>query len=356
MNKILPKKFLAFLFIGLSIFLVYLFFTIGINEILNVFQGLNIYHYLLYYTLALISVFLSTLLYSMSWNKLMESVGIRIGIKRTFLYCWLGNFVDAITPFETVSGEITRIYLVQRETGEPPGKIVASVIAHRIIVTFIALGSLTISSIFLITKCNISAGIIYPLLLIISGSIAVTFLLMIMSLKRGVAERVADTILNFIAFILKGHVNLLETRRKVHQNIQCFYNDFRHIGGKRWTLTLAVSYNFLAWLLHLSVFLLTFYALGFSEIVSKISETIVAYSINMALQVAPISLVTPGLIEIIMTNIYVLLGFNPALSGVATLFIRIATFWLQVLSGGIIVQWMGVKNMFEQIFKGTSTC
>ncbi|MEM3716527.1 MAG: flippase-like domain-containing protein, partial [Candidatus Bathyarchaeia archaeon] len=148
----------------------------------------------------------------------------------------------------------------------------------------------------------------------------------------------------------------LKIRENVYMNLQYFYNEFRNISSRRWTLTLAVLYGFLAWLSHLSVFILTFYALGFPEITAKIYETIIVYSISMALQAAPISIVAPGLMEIIMTNLYVLLGFNPALSGAAIFFIRIATFWLQVLSGGIIAQWMGVKNIFEQVFKNTSTC
>ncbi|MEM2464639.1 MAG: lysylphosphatidylglycerol synthase domain-containing protein, partial [Candidatus Bathyarchaeia archaeon] len=189
MNKNPLTKFLVFLLVGLPVFLIYLFFAVGVNEIISIFEGLDVRNYLLYYVSALAAVFLSTLFYSMSWNKLMESIGVRIGVKKAFLYCWLGSFVDAIIPFETVSGELTRIYLVQRETGEQPGKIVASVAAHRIIATFIALCSLIVSSIFLITRYNVSSGIIYPLLIVILGSTAVIALLMIASIRRGIAEK-----------------------------------------------------------------------------------------------------------------------------------------------------------------------
>ncbi|MEM1586240.1 MAG: lysylphosphatidylglycerol synthase transmembrane domain-containing protein [Candidatus Bathyarchaeia archaeon] len=357
MGKSPLTKFLALVLVGLPVFLIYLFFTVGVNEIMGVLGKLDLCNYLLYYTAALAAVFLSTLFYSMSWNKLMKPMGIKIGLKKAFLYCWLGGFLDAIIPFETVSGEMAKIYLVQRETGEQPGKIIASIVAHRIIVISIALGSLMVSSIFLITRYDVGSGIIYPLSIVMLGSAAVIALLLFASLRKGVAEKIINAILNFISFTFRKRViNLLKIRENVYMNLQYFYNEFRNISSRRWTLTLAVLYGFLAWLSHLSVFILTFYALGFSEIIFRFYETIVVYSISMALQAAPISIVAPGLMEIIMSNLYVLLGFEPALSGAATFLIRIATFWLQIMSGGIIVQWIGVKNIFEQILKNTSTC
>ncbi|MEM1561772.1 MAG: lysylphosphatidylglycerol synthase transmembrane domain-containing protein [Candidatus Bathyarchaeia archaeon] len=348
-------KFFAILFIGLLIFLIYLCLTVGVNEISNILNRLNLRDYMSYYAMAIMAVFLSVLFYSMSWNKLMETLGIKIGLKKVYLYCWLGVFVDSVIPFETVSGEITRAFFVQRETNEQPGKIVASIVAHRIILTFITLSSLIISSILLIITYGVSISIIYPLVTLILCSVTLLILLLLVSLRKGIAEKIIDPILDFIVSLSKGRINLPETRSMIYMNLQCFYNDFRHLSGRRWRLILAMLYNFLAWLLHLSVFFLTFYAINFPEISSKIYETIIVYSINMALQTSPISL-APGLIEIVTMNLYALLGFNMAISGTATLFIRVATFWLPVIFGGIIAQWVGVKNLLTQTVKATSTC
>ncbi|MEM1550820.1 MAG: flippase-like domain-containing protein, partial [Candidatus Bathyarchaeia archaeon] len=141
----------------------------------------------------------------------------------------------------------------------------------------------------------------------------------------------------------------------VYTNLQCFYDDFRYIGSKRRMLMWAVLYGFFAWLFHLSVFFLTFCALNYSKITSRIHEIIIVYSINMAFQASPISL-APGLTEIVMTNLYILLGFEPALSGTATFLIRIATFWFPIILGVIVAQWIGVKNLLKQTYRNTSTC
>ncbi|MEM2321449.1 MAG: lysylphosphatidylglycerol synthase transmembrane domain-containing protein [Candidatus Bathyarchaeia archaeon] len=355
MSRSPPAKFIVILFAGLLVFLLYLYLTVGINEILSIFGRLDLRRYSLYYATALAAVFLSMLFYSMSWNRLMEAVGIRIGLRKAYLYCWLGNFVDSIIPFETISGEATKIYFVQRETNEQPGRIVASVVAHRIISTSIALSSLVVSLTLLIIMYKISLGIIYPILILILCSAALIMLLLFASLRRNVAEKIIDPVLNFVSSISRGRINLLETRNLVYTNLQYFYNDFRYLGGDRWALVYAIFYGLIAWLLHLSVFLLTFCAINFSEIISKIYETVIVYSINAALQVSPASL-APGIIEIVMTNLYIMLGFDMAISGTATLLIRIATFWLPVIFGGAIAQWMGVKNLLAQISKNTSTC
>lgn len=355
MSRSSPAKFIVILFAGLLVFLLYLYLTDGINEILGIFGRLDLRKYSLYYAAAIVAVFLSMLFYSISWNKLMEAVGIRIGLRKAYLYCWLGNFVDSIIPFETIGGEATRIYFVQRETNEQPGRIVASVVAHRIISTSIALSSLVVSLTLLIIMYKVSFGIVYPILILILCSAALIMLLIFASLRRGIAEKIIDPVLNFVSYISRGHMNPLETKNLVYTNLQYFYNDFRHLSSNRWALVYAVFYGFVAWLLHLSVFPLTFYAINFSEITSKIYETVVVYSINAALQVSPASL-APGIIEIIMTNLYIMLGFSMAISGTATLLIRIATFWLPVIFGGAVAQWVGVKNLLAQISKNTSTC
>ncbi|MEM1515502.1 MAG: lysylphosphatidylglycerol synthase transmembrane domain-containing protein [Candidatus Bathyarchaeia archaeon] len=355
MNKNLLTKFFVLIIISLPIFLVYLYFTVGVSELASIFEKLDLRSFLLYNTAALIMILLSTLFYSMSWNKIIESIGIKIGLKKAFLYSWSGIFVDLITPFETVSGEILRIYLAQRETGEQLGKIVASVVAHRIIVTFMSLGGLTASSILLTIKYNVNLNILYTLLAIILCLAALLTLLFLASLKRGALERIINPILNFTASILKGRINLLETRNRVYINLEYFYSNFRHFSSQRRALMWAVFYGFLAWFLHLSVFFLSFYAINFLEITAKTSEIIIIHSIVMTLQVSPISL-APGLIEIVMTNLCSTLGFSIAISGVVTLLIRIATFWFPIIFGGIVSQWIGVKNMFTQANKNTLTC
>jgi len=354
MDKSSLVKSIIFMISGFVVFLLYLYFVAGIENMMSVFREIDFYNYSLYYTLAIVAMILSVLLYSMSWNALMSSISVKVGLKKTFLYCWLGNFVDLVIPFETVSGEITKAYLVYRETNDQPGKVIASVIAHRILTTSIVLSSLVVSSLLLINKYNIDVKILYLLLATIFGSLALIIGLILLSLKVGAAEKIVDLLLNFIAPMFRERLNVLSIKEKAHLNLLQFHDGFKLFSRRKRILLSAATCSFFAWLLHLSVYFLVFYALGFDKVFVKVYEMAVVYSISVAVQSTPIALPT-GLVEIAMTSLYILFGFPTAISGAATLFIRVITFWLQIIVGYVISQWIGVKNLLAQRYKSTST-
>lgn len=353
MEKRSPKALAAFIIAGPLIFLIYLYFFVGFNDILEVFRQINPYDYLFCYSLTIIALIISTLFYSMSWNELMKALSINVSVKKSFVYCWLGLFIDLVVPLETISGEITRVYLVHRETGDPPGKIVASVAGHRIITTFITLGSLLSSSLFILER-KISAEMIILMLATISGSLLLISVLIYLSLKEDAAEKLIDFLIKSADLLTRGKFNFSEIRGKAQRNLSYFCSGFRSFGVNHMTLVKSVSYSFLAWLLHLSIYFLVFYALGFSEISGKVYETMVVYSVSMAVQSTPIALPL-GLVEVVMTSLYALLGVPIAISGTATLLIRIVTFWLQIMIGYLIAQFMGIKNLLDRSRKETST-
>ncbi|MEM2341171.1 MAG: lysylphosphatidylglycerol synthase transmembrane domain-containing protein [Candidatus Bathyarchaeia archaeon] len=347
-------KLATFIVLGAVIFVSYLYFFVGFNEIIEVFMSVNPYEYSLYYSMSIIVLLMSMLFYSMSWNELMKALSINAGLKRAFICCWLGNFVDLVVPFETVSGEITRTYLIHKETGGSSGKIVASVVVHRIITTVITLGGAIFASIFFIVKYEVSAEILYLLLAILLGSLFLIGSLLYLALMEETTRKIIDLPTRFIAFITRGRFNLLDLRKRAYRNLMQFHEGFKSF-GKNWRVLMkSIIFSFIAWILHLSIYFLVFYALGFSSISAKIYETIIVYSISVSVQNIPIAFPL-GLVEIVMTSLYMLFKIPAAIGGTATLLIRVITFWLQISVGYVIAQWMGVKNLFERKFKETST-
>jgi len=347
-------KILTLIITGLLIFIFYLYFFIGFNDIMEVFRSINLFEYSFYYSISIIVSLVSMLFYSMSWNCLMKALSINVGLKRAFMYCWLGNFVDLIIPFETVSGEITRIYLVHREIGGSSGKIVASVVAHRIITTFITLGGLIFASAFLVIRYNISVEALCLLLLIISGSLLLTGILLYLALSEGATRKIIGVPIKIIAFVVRDRFNLSDLKERVYQNLMQFHRGFKSFSKNWWVLAKPITYSFTAWFLHLSIYFLVFYALGLGWISTKIYETIIVYSISVAVQNIPIALPL-GLVEIVMTSLYTLFKVPAAIGGTATLLIRVITFWLQIIVGYVIAQWIGVKNLLLRGLKETST-
>ncbi len=350
----MEKKSLAnlaiFTFVGLAIFILYLYFFVGFQELIEVFRQVNPYKYSAYYSLTIIAMILSMLFYSMSWNELMKILSIEVGLKNAFLYCWLGNFVDLILPFETVSGEITRIFLVHGETKDSSGKIVATVVGHRIITTFMTLGGLFLATVFFLLKYEGSIEILYLLFAVLLGSLFLIGVLLYLSLKKNATEKLVNLPIKVIDFLTRGHFNLSGVKSRVQQNLLHFHDGIKAFGNNLRALIKSVVCSFIAWLFHLSVYFLVFYALGFNEISTKIYETIIVYSISVAVQTVPIA--PPlGLVEIVMTSLYTLFGIPTAVGGAATLLIRVVTFWLQILIGYAVAQWIGVKKLLAQLYK-----
>ncbi|MEM2092346.1 MAG: lysylphosphatidylglycerol synthase transmembrane domain-containing protein [Candidatus Bathyarchaeia archaeon] len=353
MKKSSPIKLIVSLAAGLIIFILYLHFFVGFEEIIGVFKSVDPREYLLYYSITIMAMILSMLFYSMSWRELMKALSINLSIRNALFYSWVGIFVDLVIPLESISGEITRIYLVHRETRVSSGKIIASVVAHRIITTSITLGSLIFASALIILKYEVSTEALSLLLAVLLGSIFLIASLIYLSLKEGAVERLLGLPIKAIAFIFRGRINPLDLRDKVQRNLAHFYDGFKIFSRSWGALTRSAAYNFIAWLLHMSIYLLVFYALGFGEILQKINETIIVYSISVAVQTIPVALPL-GLVEIVMTSLYTLFKIPIALSGTATLLIRIITFWLQILVGYAIAQWIGVKNLLSRNQKETS--
>lgn len=354
MDKRPLKKALIFIIFGSLAFLLYLYFVVGFNDLINAFAEVNPYSYMLYYVAAFAVMVLSMLFYSVSWERLMRAISLRVGLRRAFVYCWLGNFVDLIMPLETVSGEITKVYLVQRKTGDQPGKIAASIVAHRIIITLMTSCGLFAASILFIMEYSVSAIILYLLLAAMLGSLLLIILLIALSLRRDLTEKIIDFSLKLAAPLLGRSLNLPGLRDKIQHNLLEYHSEFKAFGKNRRALLEATIYGLLAWLLYLSVYLLVFCALGFSEITTKFYGVIVVCSLSASLQSIPIALPL-GLVEMTMTSIYTLFGIPASISGIATLLTRIATFWFPITSGYIIAQWIGVKNLIEQGLKSTST-
>jgi uncharacterized protein (TIRG00374 family) len=347
-------KMLAFMIAGLIFFIFYLYFFVGFNDIIEVFRSIDPFEYSFYYLASITALLVSMLFYSMSWNCLMRALSINVGLKKSLTYCWLGNFVDLIIPFETVSGEITRVYLVYKETGSPSGKIIASVVVHRIITMFITLSGLIFASTFLIVKYNIGAETLYLLLLIILGSLLSLGILFYLALSEEATGKIIDMPIKIITFLIRGRFDPSDLREKAYQNLMHFHSGFKFFSKNRRALAESITYSFAAWFLHLSIYFLVFYALGLRWISIKICETIVVYSVSVALQYTPIA--PPlGLVEIVMTSLYTLFKVPAAVSGTATLLIRAITFWFQIVVGYAVAQWIGVKNLLLKSFKETST-
>ena len=329
---------------GLLLFISYLHFFVGFGDILEVLRAINPVNYVFYYSLAVVVVVLSVFFYSMTWYELLKLLSVKISVRRALLYCWIGSFVDLIVPFEAVTGEITRIYLATRNSTGHVGRIIASVASQRVLSTIAVLGGLIISSASLAFGYKVRRFVFDLLTAVLVGTAASIFLILYLSIRKEATRGMVDSLLKLANFVSKGRLKVDDLRTKAYHALGSFYQGIEVIRSKPGGLIKPVVFNFAAWFFHLASYILVFYALDF-RIALDVSITV--YSISVAVQTIPIALPV-GLVEIVMTTLYDLFEIPLAVGGTATALIRILTFWLPIIVGYAMAQWVGIRTLLQR--------
>src|SRR4030067_2842319 len=107
--------------LGYTVLLIYLFYFVGIGQLISVLGTVN----LRIYALVLVSVIVSITFHALVWFQLLSYVKIKLGFRRTYVLYWLGVFVDNLVPGGW-SGELFKDYLISRDAEIDNGKAGAS--------------------------------------------------------------------------------------------------------------------------------------------------------------------------------------------------------------------------------------
>ncbi|MDH5419040.1 MAG: flippase-like domain-containing protein [Candidatus Bathyarchaeota archaeon] len=336
------KRTVPFLLIGLLIFIAYLYFFVDIPEMLTIIQRVD----LRYYLLAVAVLLLNMLAYSLTWQYFLQPLSINVPFRKTFLFSWIGVFVDLLIPAESISGDTSKAYLMTKESGENAGKVVASVVGHRILSMIITLSTLIISSISLfILQYELPAFVSNLILLVAIGTVISLIFIFLLCIREQLTQKLIDLLLRFFVFISRGRLKLTSLRSKARKTLSAFHQSIEVLGGNPRSLVRPVFFSIVAWFLSVLLSLLVFVSLGHP--VGFVLVTIVT-SISVSIQNIPLGVPGEvGLVEIAMTSLYIALLGPQAVSvaAAATVLIRVLTVWFRLLLGFVAIQWIGIKAL-----------
>lgn len=339
------------LIIGLFVFILYLCFFVpfgGPEGFLATIQQANPF----FYSLAFIALLLGVVFYSLTWHNLLKLLAVKTSFMKAFQFIWIGTFFDLLVPAESVSGDISRIYLMSKESGENAGKVVASVVGHRILSGFVTFGGFIIGSVYFILKKpeQVSLTVLEFIGIVAISSTVSLSLLFYLSTRRQVTKRIVNWLINLLARLFRRRWKLDNLRSSAERMLNAFHDGITTLGVRPRGLALPAFLAIVAWFFDVLIAVLVFYSLGsFGDKIS-LSTIIVVYSIIVGFQNVPIGIPGElGLPEIAMTSLYALLGVPIAISAVATVLIRVLTLWVRLLIGGVAVQWLGIKGFRSPI-------
>ena len=344
-----PKRISVLLIlVGLFVFLLYLYLVpFRKEDLVTYFQQANPF----FYSLAFISLLLAMAFYSLTWHNLLKLLSVKTSFRKAFQFIWIGTFFDLLVPAESVSGDASRIYLMSKEAGENPGKVVASVVGHRILSGVVTVGGLVISSVYFILKYPPSLLFLEFIGIVVTVSVVSLSLLFYLSTHRQTTERIVNWLVKLLSRLSRGHWRLDHLRASAEKMLTAFHSGIVTLGERPKGLVMPAFLAIIAWFFDVLIAVLAFYSLGSLGVKISLSSIVIVYSVMIGIQTIPIGIPGEvGLPEIVMTSLYTLLGVPIAMSAVATVLIRVLTFWTRLLIGGVAVQWLGIKG-----FKGPIT-
>jgi len=344
MGRIRNYRSIILIIIGNVAFILYLWFFVGFEALASFLSRLNVYQYAFYYSIAAIALLLSVFFDSLIWHSLLKPLSVKIKLRKLFLYNWIGNFVEKVIPCETVCGEVTRIYLSQKETSSDAGIAAVPVISSRIISTFIYTTGLIIGFISLVVTRNIPVYLDGVLAIILFGTGAVIGAVFYLAFKEGATERLVTLLMRLAKIITKNQARLEQLKEKLIKSFSSFNNSFKIYKDHPRYLIQPVIYAVIAWIFSLLVYLLVFYSLNFDGI--SIIDLTLIYCVSATVETVTAGFPV-GAVEITMINLYALYGVPLVVAGAATTLTRLLTFWVQVIIGYPIVQFTEVKEVLK---------
>jgi uncharacterized protein (TIRG00374 family) len=325
--------------IGLAAFFLYIFiFHVDFFDVIAKIQHANAY----FYALATAATLLDTLFFALAWHSLMGYLSVRISRFRSFLYVWVGIFVDTLIPAESVSGEMAKIYLVNKEQDGTAGKATGSIVAQRLIGMFINISTLLAGAALLLLE-NQLYGIVLTLIFLL---VTLTSLFLVLTLLLCVKEKwtmgIVDATIRFVDYVSRGRWKLSRLREEAKQEAMAFHTAMREYVHAPKTMFTAAIFSIISWMLTLAVLYLTFLSIGYSQI--SWSAILVVSAIFAAAKAIPVGVpFEVGLPEITLTSLLFMFGVPWDTSATATILMRLLTLWLRFFIGFTAQQWIGVK-------------
>ena len=331
-------KTLVFPLLGLVGFFLYIYlFHVDILGIIATAQTANP----LIYAVAILFGLLEVLFYTISWRILTNHLSIKMTLTKAYLYVWYGIYVDIIVPAESISGEVTRAYLLTRDQCGSFGKVVASLFTHRLLGMAMNVIILIIGVILISIEGQVNV-IVFNLIIFIAAAItAIIAAMTILSFKKTWTLKIIDWTTSFAQKISRGKWTLGKFKDQAVEITTHFHDSmtqYRHNGKP---LAYSLFYLGVTWFFSLSVPYLVFQALG-----HPVSWSIILITSAIVLAVKSIPIGIPfevGIPEAAMTTLYISMGVFPALAATATILTRIITLWLRFFIGFAAQQYLELK-------------
>ena len=332
-DKMKNKKVIIFLFIGLAIMGVMLYF-IGIEEVIEALKLSNLWLVLLAIVIQIFTYFL----YTWRWNIINKTADMDLGIKRSLPMVLVSLAVNNITPSGRGGGEPVRAYLLAKEGKFKFEDAFATVIADRALDTFpfVILAILTIIGIIFTFSLDIKliAFLVIMVTLITVGVI----LLIYVCINEAFGVKLTSWIIKIVSRFYKKFNE--STEKRIYEAVKTFQARMNALLREKSIIYYALPLSFVIWIFEILRVYVVFLAFG-----AKVSPIVIGEVFILASFVGMIPLLPGGLgaIDGIMILFYANAGITASISAAATVVERLISFWMTTFVGLIFLTMFGTS-------------
>ena len=321
------------LILGLVAFILYIVFFINPTQVIGILSKIN----LVYFAGAFVAYSLFALFSSLVWQRLLSCLSVKISKRKALLFTWVGLFFEATVPQLGWSGEVSKTYMLTKDSKVDAGKIVASVVGQKIFTMTTSVVALTLGLSLVLVNYSLPLTTSLLIAFILSLSILGLGIVYYVSIKPTATKTLLGWAIKIMSFFRKRW-NPQDFRSKGEETLGNFHIGISQLKADPRALIVPIACAVISFIFEISVIFLTFMALGYPVPVDKV---LIVFTLTGALQTVGVTIF--GFTEIVMTSIFTFLGIPVDLSFSVTLLTRVVNLWFRLVVSYLALQWAGIK-------------
>ena len=322
------------LILGLIAFILYIYAFVNISELIAIFSTIRAE----YYAAAFVTYIIYTFFSALVWHRLLNNLSVPVTRRKAFLFTWVGLFFDATVPQLGWSAEVSKTYLLAKDSKVDATKVTASVVGQKLFTNTMTVVAMSLGLGFVLLNYTVDLLTALLLGLVLALSILTLGVIYWVSIKQSATK----TLLNFAVKILQTFRktwNPEAFKIKAEALLGGFHNSFEQLRSKPKALVEPAAYAVLGFIFEISVVFLCFIALGYTVPVDKV---LIVFTLTGTLQTIGVFIGIPDLVMTISLNA---LNIPIGISVAVTLLTRVVNLWFRLAVSYVALQWAGLKIM-----------
>ena len=328
-----PNAILLVLILGLVAFILYIYFFVNPAQVIDILSKTN----LAVYAGAFIAYLLYTLCSSLVWHRLLNSLSVKITKRKAFLFTWVGLFFEATVPQLGWSGEVSKTYLLAKDSNVEAGRIGASLVGQKIFTMTLTIVALSTGLGLVLLNYSLPLAATLLIGLVLALSILTLAVVYYVSLKPTATKTLLNWAIKIILFFRKSW-NPQNFRAKAEELLGNFHSGIEQLKANPKALFQPISYAVMGFVFEVSVVFLTFVALGQPV---PVDVVLIVFTLTGTLQTVGVTIF--GFPELIMTLAFTALSIDRAVAVSVALLTRVVNLWFRLIVSYLALQWAGIK-------------